>query len=59
ARVLPKRLATDIIGALTHNIEAMYCTLVTIDIQGAFDTVNSRQLYYTLQEQGWPDNLIQ
>ncbi|KDN66318.1 hypothetical protein CSUB01_12327 [Colletotrichum sublineola] len=29
-----------------------------MDIQGAFDTVNSGRLYRTLREQGWPDNLV-
>ncbi|KDN63501.1 hypothetical protein CSUB01_12226 [Colletotrichum sublineola] len=63
AGALPKRSATDIVGALTHDVEAALdkrrcCTLVTMDIQGAFDTVNSGRLCRTLREQGWPENLV-
>ncbi|RKK30846.1 hypothetical protein BFJ66_g16119 [Fusarium oxysporum f. sp. cepae] len=46
AGALPKRSATDLVAALVHDIEEAFArkkvaTLVTMDIQGAFDTAGS------------------
>jgi ribonuclease HI len=62
AGALPKRSATDLVTALIHDIEEAFArkkvaTLVTIDIQGAFDTVMRNRLVLRLREQGWPDHL--
>ncbi|KAJ3455531.1 hypothetical protein MRS44_017013 [Fusarium solani] len=62
AGALPKRSATDLVAALIHDIEDAFArkkvaTLVTMDIQGAFDTVMRNRLVLRLREQGWPDHL--
>ncbi|KAM6513286.1 hypothetical protein FALCPG4_18932 [Fusarium falciforme] len=62
AGALPKRSATDLVAALIHDIEEAFArkkvaTLVTMDIQGAFDTVMCNRLVLRLREQGWPDHL--
>ncbi|KAF6515471.1 hypothetical protein HZS61_005377 [Fusarium oxysporum f. sp. conglutinans] len=58
----PQQSATDLAAALIHDIEEAFAcnkvvTLVTMDIQGAFDTVMRNRLVLRLREQGWPDNL--
>ncbi|RKK42613.1 hypothetical protein BFJ69_g18392, partial [Fusarium oxysporum] len=62
AGALPKRSATDLVTALIHDIEEAFArkkvaTLVTMDVQGAFDTVMRNRLVLRLREQGWPDYL--
>ncbi|KID83792.1 reverse transcriptase [Metarhizium guizhouense ARSEF 977] len=62
AGALPKRSAVDLVAALVHGIEEAFArgevaTLVTADIQGAFDTAMCNRLVLRLREQGWPDNL--
>ncbi|KAH7464077.1 hypothetical protein FOMA001_g17794 [Fusarium oxysporum f. sp. matthiolae] len=62
AGALPKRSATDLVAALVHDIEEAFArkkvaTLVTMDIQGAFDTVLRNRLILRLREQGWPERL--
>ncbi|XP_044720088.1 reverse transcriptase (RNA-dependent DNA polymerase) domain-containing protein [Hirsutella rhossiliensis] len=62
AGALPKRSAVDLVAALVHDIEEAFArkqvaTLVTLDIQGAFDTVICNRLVLRLREQGWPSNL--
>ncbi|KJZ69456.1 hypothetical protein HIM_11161 [Hirsutella minnesotensis 3608] len=62
AGALPKRSAVDLVAALVHDIEEAFArkqvaTLVTLDIQGAFDTVLRNRLILRLREQGWPLNL--
>ncbi|XP_044715319.1 reverse transcriptase (RNA-dependent DNA polymerase) domain-containing protein [Hirsutella rhossiliensis] len=62
AGALPKRSAVDLVAALVHDIEEAFArkqvaTLVTLDIQGAFDTVLRNRLILRLREQGWPPNL--
>ncbi|XP_044714695.1 reverse transcriptase (RNA-dependent DNA polymerase) domain-containing protein [Hirsutella rhossiliensis] len=62
AGALPKRSAVDLVAALIHDIEEAFAckqvaTLVTLDIQGAFDTVLRNRLILRLREQGWPPNL--
>ncbi|CVL08167.1 uncharacterized protein FMAN_14180 [Fusarium mangiferae] len=58
----PKRSATDLVTALMHDIEEAFArkklvTLVTMDIQGAFDTVMRNRLVLRFREQCWPDHL--
>lgn len=55
AGALPKRSAVDLVAHLVHDIEsALLCgkvaTLVTMDIQGAFDTVMRNRLVLRLRE---------
>ncbi|KAI8402067.1 hypothetical protein FOFC_17372 [Fusarium oxysporum] len=62
AGALPKRSATDPVTALIHDIEEAFArkkvaTLVTMNVQGAFDTVMRNRLVLRLREQGWPDYL--
>ncbi|RKK55869.1 hypothetical protein BFJ69_g17692, partial [Fusarium oxysporum] len=62
AGALPKRSATDLVTVLIHDIEEAFArkkvaTLVTMDVQGAFDTVMCNRLVLRLREQGWPDHL--
>jgi hypothetical protein len=50
------------VTALIHDIEVAFAhkkvaTLVTMDIQGAFDTVMRNRLVLRLREQGWPEHL--
>ncbi|KID94004.1 Ribonuclease H-like protein, partial [Metarhizium majus ARSEF 297] len=58
AGALPKRSAVDLVAALIHDIEEAFtrgqvATLVTEDIQGAFDTAMCNRLVLRLREQGW------
>ncbi|EFZ02030.2 Reverse transcriptase [Metarhizium robertsii ARSEF 23] len=62
AGALPKRSAVDLVAALVHDIEealvrGQVATLVTADIQGAFDSALCNRLVLRLRQQGWPDNL--
>ncbi|KJZ67920.1 hypothetical protein HIM_12691 [Hirsutella minnesotensis 3608] len=58
---LPKRSAVNLVACLVHDIEEAFARkqiakLVTLDIQGAFDTVLRNRLILRLREQGWPPN---
>lgn len=60
---LPKRSAVDLTTCLTHDIEGALnsgkeATLLTMDVQGAFDAVLPNRLAKRLREQGWPDTLV-
>ncbi|OAQ74382.1 endonuclease/reverse transcriptase [Purpureocillium lilacinum] len=60
---LPKRSAVDLVAALVHDIETalangQVATLVTMDVQGAFDTVMRNRLILRLRQQGWPPHLV-
>ncbi|PWI64325.1 hypothetical protein PCL_11268 [Purpureocillium lilacinum] len=62
AGALSKRSAVDLVAALVHDIEEAFArglvaTLVTMDIQGAFDTVLRNRLILRLRQQGWPEHL--
>ena len=64
AGALPKRSAVDLVAALVHDIEIAFsskkvATLVTMDIQGAFDTVMRNRLVLRMRGQGWPPFLVQ
>ncbi|KAK5994259.1 putative RNA-directed DNA polymerase from transposon BS-like protein [Cladobotryum mycophilum] len=63
AGALPKRSAVDLAAALIHDIdqalmEGKVATLVTMDVQGAFDAVLCNRLLLRLREQGWPTTLV-
>lgn len=63
AGALPKRSATDLVAALIHDIEQALAdgrllTLLTMDVQGAFDAVLRNRLIAILRRQGWPAALI-
>ena len=63
AGALPKRSAVDLAAALIHDIDQALdskkvATLVTMDIQGAFDSVLRKRLILRLREQGWPIQLV-
>lgn len=60
---LPRRSAVDLISALTHDVETAWslrhtCSLLTLDIQGAFDAIYPGRLRYRLAEQGWPLHIV-
>lgn len=60
---LPRRSAVDLTSALTHDVELAWgqrkvCSLLTLDIQGAFDAVFPRRLRKRLLEQGWPIHIV-
>ena len=62
AGALPKRSAVDLVAALVHDIEEafarnMVATVVTLDAEGAFDTVLRNRLILRLRQQGWPPNV--
>ena len=57
------RSAIDLTTCLTHDIERALnqwktASLLTFDVEGAFDNVLSGRLTYRLRTQGWPNNLI-
>ncbi|PWI64416.1 hypothetical protein PCL_10484 [Purpureocillium lilacinum] len=60
---LDTRSAVDLVAALVHDIETalangQVATLVTMDVQGAFDTVMRNRLILRLRQQGWPPHLV-
>jgi ribonuclease HI len=62
AGALPGRSATDLAACLTHEIEHALelrgtATMMTLDVQGAFDATLQRRLMLRLIQQGWPQNL--
>jgi ribonuclease HI len=60
---LPKRSAVDLTAAFTHDTEAAWAkgqhvTMVTLDVQGAFDALLKNRLLHRMAEQGWPQRTI-
>ena len=60
---LPKRSAADLTAAFTHDTEAAWAlnqhvTMVTLDVQGAFDALLKNRLLHRMVEQGWPQRTI-
>lgn len=60
---LPRRSATDLTNCVTHDIEealeaGQEASLLTMDVQGAFDAALRNRLALRLREQGWPDSLV-
>lgn len=63
AGALPKRSAMDLVASLTHDLETALlkkkcATLVTLDVQGAFDALLPNRLLRRMQLQGWPIGTI-
>ena len=61
---LPKRSAMDLVASFTHDAEAAMAmgrevTMVTMDVQGAFDALLVRCLLKCMTKQGWPLPLLQ
>lgn len=60
---LPKRSATDLVSCVVHDIEeaktqGWASTLVTLDVEGAFDAVLHNRLIWRMQAQGWPNSIL-
>lgn len=56
---LPKRSAADLTAAFTHDVEAAWArgkhvSLITMDVQGAFDALLKNRLIQRMAKQGWP-----
>ncbi|RAL60926.1 hypothetical protein DID88_010251 [Monilinia fructigena] len=53
----------DLVSAFVHDVECAFArkrevTLVTMDVQGAFDALLPRRLLKRMQDQGWPVPLL-
>jgi len=60
---LPKRSAMDLVASFTHDVEKAMAegnqvTMVTLDVQGAFDALLVNRLLQRMQRQGWPVSLL-
>ena len=60
---LPKRSAADLTAAFTHDVEAAWArrervTMITLDVQGAFNALLKNRLLIRMAAQGWPDALL-
>lgn len=60
---LPRRSGTDLVASLSHDIESALAmgqevTIVTADIQGAFDALLPRRLLARMRKDGWPDKCL-
>ncbi|EDO03066.1 hypothetical protein SS1G_05545 [Sclerotinia sclerotiorum 1980 UF-70] len=60
---LPKRSGIDLLAAFTHEAElaldaGKIVSLVTMDVQGAFDALLKRRLLKRMLKQGWPTSLL-
>ena len=60
---LPKRASMDLVASFVHDVEkgfaaGLQTTLVTMDVQGAFDALLKRRLLKRMTEQGWPLPLL-
>ncbi|KAI0997208.1 hypothetical protein K3495_g10979 [Podosphaera aphanis] len=69
-RVIPQQLfgallgrsAVDLVSCVVHDAEAAMrnskvTAMVTLDVQGAFDTVLHKRLLHRMRNQGWPRSL--
>ena len=60
---LPKRSAMDLAAAFTHDVEKAFSmgkhvTMVTMDVQGAFDALLKNRLLHRMASQGWTANAL-
>lgn len=60
---LPGRSATDLASSLIHDVEKSWsqgrkASMLTLDIEGAFDAVLPGRLVRRLRAQGWPTSLL-
>ncbi|KAF7572879.1 hypothetical protein PtrM4_077840 [Pyrenophora tritici-repentis] len=56
---LPKRSAMDLATAFTHDVEMAWSrhehvSMLTLDVQGAFDALLKNRLLHRMRQQGWP-----
>lgn len=61
---LPKRSCMDLVAAFVADVEqafasGMSVTMVTMDVQGAFDALLRRRLLARMIKQGWPRDLLE
>ena len=61
---LPKRSGMDLVASFTHDVERALSagkeiTMITMDVQGAFDALLARRLLKRMIAQGWPKPLLQ
>jgi ribonuclease HI len=61
---LPKRSAMDLAACFTHDVEAamaagLEVTMITMDVQGAFDALLVNRLLARMTKQGWPLSLLE
>jgi len=61
---LPKRSGMDLVTSFTHDVERALSagkeiTMITMDVQGAFDALLVRRLLKRMIAQGWPRPLLQ
>jgi len=54
----------DLVASFTHDVEAAFAagkeaTMITMDVQGAFDALLTRRLLARMTKQGWPLPLLQ
>lgn len=60
---IPKRSVVDLVASLTHDIETGFAagkesTLVTLDVQGAYDALLHKRLLRRMRSQGWHQNCL-
>ena len=63
AGALPKRSAVDLAAAFVHDVEAAWAkgkqvSMLTMDVQGAFDAVLKNRLLKRMAKQGWARGLL-
>jgi ribonuclease HI len=63
AGALPKRAATDLVAAFVNDAEWGLVTkkvtsILTLDVQGAFDAVLAKRLLQRMRLQGWPVTIL-
>src|SRR5437762_2467522 len=61
---LPKHSTMDLVAAFTHDVKAAMMlgkqvTMITMDVQGAFDALLPKRLLAWMTGQGWPLPLLQ
>lgn len=59
AGAIPGRSATDLVASFIHDTElalkrGQHVSLVTMDVQGAYDALLKRRLLQRMRQQGWP-----
>lgn len=60
---LPLRSSVDLTTCLTHDVETALnqgfcCSLLTLDVKGAFDAILPGRLVHRLRSQGWPEHIV-
>lgn len=60
---LPKRSTMDLVASFVHDAEkallkGLKVSMVTLDVQGAFDALLKNRLLQRMRRQGWPINVL-